>query len=110
MKSINKANKDHHCDTCKRGVRKGERYTYKKHYLSDEDEFFTIREIMCVKCIEGLPQFEYRVKSRAIRVAKRVANCPDADFKTVWNGGWSDGCVDGGDVEWECHACNIICR
>ena len=118
------ARKKHRCDECGGSIKKKERYFFKRQYTSFLNEkdpndastwdmtLFTYDHKECAKCICERPKREYKYKQRKLRAEKRKANCPDANFKYVWSGGWCGGSnpyPDGGDVSLECHECNLHC-
>ena len=116
MKS-RKARKNHKCSICNKTINKGEIYEFTRDYLSGTDDYTFERWIFvneikeCESCISKRPKLKYKKEQHDIRAEKRRKNCPDEDFKPEWQGGWDSslGCADGGDVEWECHACNLHC-
>ncbi len=110
-----KARKAHYCDECnKKVIKKGDYYMAKKHYHVDNEDYeprlYTWTERTCINCYSSWPKIYYKLEQSRIRGEKRKQNCPDADFYPVWQGGWSDGAPDGGDVRAECHKCNLHCK
>ena len=103
--------KQHRCDVCNGLIQKGESYLMVRRYNNHEGVFFTYDIKECSRCIINKPKRNYKLLQHMIRSEKRKANCPDADFKYVYQGGWDSalGCPDGGDVRSECSGCNLYC-
>lgn len=118
------ARKIQHCDCCNGNIKKGQMYFYERQYIRFLDEkdindastwkmsLSTYDNKECQFCIDNRAKRKYKEAQHKIRAEKRKANCPDADFKYEWQGGWCGGSnpyPDGGDVQLECHACNLHC-
>jgi len=104
-----KANKNHRCDKCNRTIKKGTIYEYVKIYIPEDGKLYTYENKECGKCINDRPKRNYKKEQSQIRGNARKIKCPDANFKLVWQGGWCGESPDGGDVNYECHACNLRC-
>lgn len=113
-----KARKEHQCCSCGNTIDKGRLYwnastaQYIPYY--DDDNDYTGER----KCERHYEQYKFCFKCNVkkmmswYRADRRKENCPDERFEYVWQGGWCGGehaCPDGGDVELECHACNLHC-
>lgn len=110
MENYRKANKEHVCDLCCKKIRKGEKYCIERIYPAYRGEgFYTYDYRECANCVAQRPKRNWKIKQHKDRVAKRAANCPDANFEYVWQGGWDGEIPDGGDVMLECSGCNIGC-
>lgn len=108
---VKKALKSHKCDYCQKTIQKGERYSFERVYHSEDGKLYTWDHRFCQKCTDNSAKRLYKSSAHILRANKRAENCPDADFKYVWQGGWDKtlGCADGGDVKLECHKCNLHC-
>lgn len=110
MKNFRKARKEHCCDLCNKKINKGDEYYIERIYPSHTVEgFYSYDFRECAKCVDERPKRQWKIQQHKERVKKRAANCPDANFKYIWQGGWDDGIPDGGDVRLECSGCNIGC-
>lgn len=110
MTKIRKARKKHSCNKCHKSIRIGEYYSYIRKVVECDDGIFSYELKTCEKC--DSPRGLYKQKKHEERAIKRMQNCPDSNFEYVWQGGWDIqlGCPDGGDVQLECHNCNLHCK
>ncbi len=112
-KTTRKARKKHFCSSCFGSIKKGEMYKFRRCvFVDDDNTVFSYEQKECQSCYDPTPKQKYKKQQHDIRAAKRKENCPDKDFRPVWQGGWDTalGCADGGDCIDECHhACNLNC-
>ena len=112
-KKIN-ARKMHYCHKCNRPIHKDDKYYF--YSSAKYIPWYDLDEIR--KCDRAYTIERYHIKCNTKqhyhieRANNRKGNCPDENFEYVWQGGWCGGshpCPDGGDVQLECHNCNLHC-
>lgn len=109
------ASKHHTCAVCMGKIKIGESYFSQKMYhpyfneSTSKNSIYTNYYRECNNCVDDRAKRDYKRIQHERRAVERTKNCPDSEFKYVWQGGWDGEVADGGDVRLECHRCNLHC-